>query len=155
MKNITRLTEELAELGLYPQITADSVGSFDKNSSYACRLISSFIADYYEGLENIAKRIAKEIDGHFPSGQEWHRELLEQVSRELPGKRPAAFSEKTFEMIDELRRFRHIFRAKYGFSLNPKKVYENLSLVHDLHSSVCEDIKAFLDKMEVLSEFNN
>jgi hypothetical protein len=89
---LNQLTGELSQIGLYPNVSASKVGGFEKESSFACRLVGTFLSDYYDGLENIAKRITKEIDGYTPIGDEWYRELIEQASRELPGKRPAALN---------------------------------------------------------------
>lgn len=150
MEALNQLTAELFQIGLYPEITASKVGGFEKNSTFACRLAGTFLSDYYDWLENIAKRITREIDGYTPFGDEWHRELIEQVSRELPGKRPAVFSEQTYELSDELRRFRLVFRAKYGFRLNPDKSYKNLSLLKELHQLIKNDLDDFLHKMDAL-----
>jgi len=150
LEALNQLTADLSQIGLYPEITASKVGGFEKESTFACRLVGTFLSDYYDGLENIAKRITKEIDGYTPFGDEWHRELIEQASRELPGKRPAVFSEQTYELSDELRRFRHVFRAKYGFRLNPDKLYKNLSLLKELHQLIKKDLDDFLHKMDAL-----
>ena len=46
---------------------------------------------FYTGVENIFKRIALEIDGELPSGDYWHRQLLERMTE--PGmSRPAVIS---------------------------------------------------------------
>jgi len=150
MEALNQPTEELSQLGLYPDITASKIGGFEKDSSFACRLVGTYLSDYYEGMENIAKRIAKEVDGHISTGDEWHKDLIDQVSRELPGKRPAVFSEQTYELLDELRRFHHVFRAKYGFRLNPDKLYRNVSLLKELHQLMKKDINNFLHKTDVL-----
>jgi hypothetical protein len=39
--------------------------------------ISALLNAYYTGIENIFKRIAKEIDGFLPRSATWHRDLLE------------------------------------------------------------------------------
>ncbi len=150
LEALNQLAGELSQLGLYPDITASRIGGFEKDSSFACRLVGTYLSDYYEGIENIAKRIAKEIDGHISTGDEWHKELIDQVSRELPGKRPSVFSEQTYELLDELRRFRHVFQAKYGFRLNPGKIYRNVSKLKELHQLMEIDINSFLHKMEAL-----
>ncbi len=144
------LTEEMADIGLFPAITVKSIGSFDLNSSYACRLVGTFLADYYEGIENISKRIAKSIDGYVPSGHDWHKELIEQVCRELSGKRPVVFSEETHNMINKFRRFRHVFRAKYGYLLQSKTIYENVMLLNSINNNLKADIFAFIEKMDIL-----
>jgi hypothetical protein len=42
---------------------------------------------FYAGVERIFVDIAREVDGAVPSGPEWHRDLLIQMSAELIGTR--------------------------------------------------------------------
>ncbi len=41
---------------------------------------------------------------------------------EIPALRPALFDEKFQDEVDELRRFRHVFRNLYKSRLNPEKI---------------------------------
>jgi len=36
---------------------------------------------FYTGVENIFKRVAVEIDGAPPTGESWHRGLLDAIGR--------------------------------------------------------------------------
>jgi hypothetical protein len=63
---------------------------------------------FYTGAERIFEEIAREIDGHRPGGPDWHRDLLVQMSAEIPGIRPPVLSRETRECLDEYRRFRQL-----------------------------------------------
>jgi len=62
------------------------------------------------------------LDPTFPSGERWHRDLLEQMAREVPGVRPAALSAESAERLDEFLAFRHRVRNLYGFNLEEKRL---------------------------------
>jgi len=47
---------------------------------------------FYGGLERLFELIASNIDGNVPTGANWHQLLLEQISSEIPHKRPAVIS---------------------------------------------------------------
>ena len=42
LEALNQLTEELSQIGLYPDITAGKVGGFEKDSTFACRLVGTF-----------------------------------------------------------------------------------------------------------------
>lgn len=76
----------------------------------------------YTGIERIFEVIAKKIDQRFPRGDKWHRDLLEQMSVDIPNVRKAVITEETRLILDELRRFRHLVRSAYSFQLDEEKV---------------------------------
>ena len=86
------------------------------------RIVGSILHDFYTGIERIFRRIAEEVDGGVPAGEGWHRELLEVMSLELEGVRPAVLSGKLMRKLDEYLRFRHLFRNIYGFELEPRRL---------------------------------
>ena len=48
--------------------------------------------------------------------------LLEQMTKEVPGIRPAVISTETGTRLDEYRRFRHVVRNVYIHSFDPAKL---------------------------------
>jgi hypothetical protein len=84
---------------------------------------------FYSGIERLFELIARHVDQSQPSGDTWHRDLLEQMAADRPNARPAVISQDTAVKLDEFRRFRHLVRNIYTFNLVPEKM-ENL--VHDL-----------------------
>ena len=78
--------------------------------------LAGLLHSFYNGIENIFKRIAEELDGQSPRSQFWHRELLDSMSqpREV---RPAVISESLVERLDSYLDFRHFFRHSYIFDV--------------------------------------
>ena len=88
------------------------------------RAAGSILHDFYNGVENMFRRIAQEVNGGLPTGDDWHKQLLRDMSLEIDGLRPAIISKS---LVGELQRylgFRHVFRNIYGFSLEAKRIKE-------------------------------
>jgi hypothetical protein len=62
--------------------------------------------DFYTGLELVFSKIATVVDGKMPSSKEWHRDLLVQMSSDIPTTRPPVISEEIVQNLDQYRRFR-------------------------------------------------
>lgn len=104
----------------------------------------------YGGLERIFEAVATSIDGSAPGGESWHRDLLQQMGRELPGIRPALFSEETISLMDEFRRFRHRIRNIYSFNLVPERIkalVEKLPRLSAEANTSLQDFAQFLDRV--------
>ena len=72
---------------------------------------------FYNGFENIFKRVAAELDGGLPSGEFWHRELMDSMT--MPCReRSAVLSAQSIERLDDYLEFRHFFRHAYIFDLH-------------------------------------
>ncbi len=78
--------------------------------------LAAMLHAFYNGIENIFKRIAEGLDGGLPATQFWHRSLLDTMSK--PGTaRPAVISPAMVDRLDAYLDFRHFFRHSYTFSL--------------------------------------
>lgn len=79
---------------------------------------------FYAGLERLFVIVAERIDGSMPSGANWHQELLQQMSAELPGVRPAVISRTLAADLERFRGFRHVVRNVYAYVLDPRRIGE-------------------------------
>ncbi|MCA9994839.1 MAG: hypothetical protein KDE56_03760 [Anaerolineales bacterium] len=79
---------------------------------------------FYSGLERLLEYAAYQMEGSVPKGRDWRKELLRQMSSELPGLRPAMLQPETVATLDEFRRFRHVVRNVYAEHLDPRRVGE-------------------------------
>ena len=100
------------------------------------------LAEVYEGIENIFERIAREVDVHVPSGAEWHKRLLAQMTERRAG-RPPVISLETTALLRELLEFRHKVRKIYGDELVYELTEEHAKHIHELFARVCADLDTF------------
>ncbi|WP_448592822.1 ribonuclease toxin HepT-like protein [Thermoflexus hugenholtzii] len=100
---------------------------------------------FYTGAERIFEEIAREIDGHRPGGPDWHRDLLVQMSAEIPGIRPPVLFRETRECLDEYRGFRHLVRHIYAFRLKPERLQELAESVEPCLKRLRQDLERFAD----------
>ncbi len=110
---------------------------------------------FYGGLERIFEAVATTIDGSGPGGESWHRDLLQQMGREIQGVRPALFSEEAVSIMDEFRRFRHRIRNIYSFNLVPERIkalVEKLPRLSDEVNTSLQDFAQFLDRVSDQSQ---
>ncbi|MDQ3702189.1 MAG: antitoxin, partial [Chloroflexota bacterium] len=77
---------------------------------------------FYSGVERLLELIARHVDQAVPGGDAWHRELLYQMAREVPGVRPAVFGAERAAALDDLRRFRHVVRHLYAIHLDRQRM---------------------------------
>jgi len=150
LSNINRLETALKKLSLFPVIKTDSVNGLPLSDEISCRVIGSYLHDYYCGLEKIFIHLAKSFGESLPGGNQWHKELLDEMTLSIPGVRTALLSKKTLAKIDELRGFRHIFRNAYGFSIDPIREQQLLANLSSIATSVKKEIKAFFKQMDEL-----
>jgi hypothetical protein len=97
---------------------------------------------FYAGLERLLGTIARQLDGGAPAGDRWHRELLQQMALPVPRVRPAVLRGQTVELLDEYRRFRHLVRNVYSWSLDPHAVDRLTDGLEQVHEAVRDDLRA-------------
>ena len=59
MDNLKRLEISLTKLKLYPKISADSISGLPLDDEISCRIIGSYLHDYYCVLEKMFIHVAK------------------------------------------------------------------------------------------------
>lgn len=108
------------------------------------RGIGAIVHDFYTGLEHIFETLAPELNGGLPAGPSWHRNLLENMTLDIPGVRPPLLQPDTAYALGEFLRFRHLFRNVYGFELEWPRVRRLLARLPEVWSAVEADLDRFL-----------
>jgi hypothetical protein len=103
---------------------------------------------FYGGLERLFERIAALVDDARPTGQNWHQMLLQQMTEEIPGVRPAVISESVRVKLDEYRSFRHVARNIYTFNLDPAKLEHLVVQATTCFPQARAELLAFADLLE-------
>ena len=145
--NLASLVDEMGRLGLYPGVRAQRIGGFDLADQESMRILGSMLQDFYTFFENIAKTVASRIDKSVPAGEDWHREILNQMTLPVVGIRPAVFSKESGSLLEPYRGFRHVFRNVYGFQLDPGRVAELVQRLPAVVSRVGGDLDKFVSEM--------
>lgn len=108
------------------------------------RGIGDIVHDFYTGAERVFEKIAPELNGGVPAGPAWHRELLQNMTLDLPSVRPPVLREATARALDEFLRFRHLFRNVYGFELAWPRLRALLERLPNAWRALDEDLERFL-----------
>jgi hypothetical protein len=93
------------------------VGNNEATNIYKTAL-GGFAAQFYNGVENILKRIHKSYKIDLPKGENWHLDLLERFSIESGFAIPIKLSSPIIESLTDYRRFRHYFFHGYSHNIN-------------------------------------
>jgi hypothetical protein len=105
--------------------------------------LAACLHSFYGGLERIFEAIVREIDGTRGRSAEWHRELLQAVSVERAGSRPAVISEASYRELEEYRAFRHLFRHLYTHHIDPARIFRIMEGLERVWSCAREDLMRF------------
>ena len=77
-------------------------------------LLADILCNTYTCIETILFRISRVFENHLDPNQ-WHKELLRKMHIDVPNIRQAVISRDSYQLLDELRRFRHFKRYYYDF----------------------------------------
>jgi hypothetical protein len=81
-------------------------------------VVGKILHDFYTGLETVFEKIARETKEGLPTGEAWHRDLLNVMSLDIPEMRPPVISRSLARELYEYLRFRHLFRNIYVYELS-------------------------------------
>lgn len=107
---------------------------------------------FYTGIERILEDIAREIDGSIPTGPNWHRDLLVQMSMEVPSIRPLVLQRSARNRLDEYRGLRHVIRNVYTFNLQPARLRTLVEALSPCYALLVEDLMHFCEFLEALED---
>jgi len=105
---------------------------------------------FYVGIEHIFEDIARTFDDSLPSGAEWHRDLLLQMSADLSEIRPPVIDRATRHCLDDYRGFRHVVRNVYTFNLRPARLKALVATLPDCFQNVSASLDEFADFLKQL-----
>lgn len=105
----------------------------------------------YSAFENLFRNIARAFENRLDPS-EWHTQVLQRMRLDLSPVRPAIIDDQAYEKLDELRRFRHVFRTGYGLKLDPLRLQLVVRKALDLKSIYREQIERFLEFLNTLQQ---
>ena len=159
--NRKRLTQRINDELIKIESTVDGIAKALEDievlpvaaKQYIKESIGKKLTDVYNGIENIFRRVAREVDMYLPTGESWHKDLLTQMTEQRP-ERPPVISEKTFLQLDGLLKFRHKFNNIYGEELVYEEIEPHAKSLDALFSDVSQDLNMFTDSLAKREEDN-
>lgn len=109
-----------------------------------------YLHNLYSAFENIFRRVARAFGNAVSDEPGWHVGLLQRMRLDIPGVRPRLIGAAAYDALDELRRFRHIFRSAYRLELDADRLALVLKKAQVLRQIYPEEMKAFLTYLDGL-----
>jgi hypothetical protein len=108
---------------------------------------AAFLAQFYNGTENILKRICLYCGEPLPSGELWHAELLRGFF-EPHARLPLLFDRDLGLVLSSFRKFRHVVHHGYGFQLDWERIREGICAVEDVFSQVRARVETYVRDLQ-------
>ena len=109
-----------------------------------------YLHNLYMAFEHIFERIAESFENQIADKSQWHAQLLRRMTLDVPDVRPHLIDGETYECLDELRRFRHVFRSAYTINLDKERlglVVKRARRLRELYPAELFRFQGFLDKV--------
>ena len=93
-----------SELSSLAALEAELAGAPQSDDTYALRARGSILHDFYNRVERVFVRIARELNGGVPRAEQWHRELIRNMALDIPAVRPAVIDAELAGTLEEYLR---------------------------------------------------
>jgi hypothetical protein len=103
---------------------------------------SQYISQYYNGIENILKRIAKYNKFPLDKSESWHKDIINLFCENSESKKLVLFSKEQYEILHSFRKIRHVMRQGYDFRLDWDKLniaLQNIPTFLKVYESIIMD----------------
>ena len=97
----------------------------------------------YGAFEQLFEEVARFFENRVDDAR-YHADLIRRMQLDIRGVRPALLSEATARGLDELRRFRHLFRHAYGTELDSARVADLAASAAGIRNAFVRDFERFL-----------
>jgi hypothetical protein len=105
---------------------------------------AAFLSQFYNGIENILKRISRYHEVKLPEGDLWHAELFKRFCKPSMQPLPILFDNALAADLAPYRKFRHVFYHGYGFQLDWERMKEGIEKAQSTFDQFKNAIAAYL-----------
>ena len=109
---------------------------------------SGFLVQFYNGVENILKRISRYHSVLLPVGENWHVDLFKRFCLPMTAPLPALFDEELAAGLAPFRKFRQVVYRGYGFQFDWARMTEGLNQVERLFAHFKARLEEYLRNLE-------
>jgi len=108
---------------------------------------AAFLSQFYNGIENILKRISHYYQVPLPSSETWHIELFKRFCLPSFLPLPALFDDDLASALAPFRKFRHVFYHGYGFYMDWDRMHEGITNVRAVFTHFNTKLNSFLQTL--------
>ena len=108
---------------------------------------AAFLAQFYNGVENILKRISRFHAVPLPTGDTWHVDLFKRFYMPPYEPLPALFDEPLASALAPFRKFRHVVYHGYGFELDWSRMREGIERVESVFTQFRSVLSDYLQTL--------
>lgn len=109
---------------------------------------AAFLAQFYNGLENIFKRIYRYHGLDLPTGETWHVELFQSFCTPGHSDLPQLFEEDLAAALAPYRRFRHVVFHSYGFQLDWSRMADGVENIEKIFEQIKSSLSDYLRSVD-------
>ena len=102
-----------------------------------------WLHNLYSAFEDLFKLTAGFWENNVKTNGGFHVNLLKRMLVHIEQVRPALISEASYQFLNELRGFRHVFRHAYSFGMDDERVSFLLRRVLKKKELLIQDLKKF------------
>jgi hypothetical protein len=152
--NPIELSEEIAFELESMQITVDELVSLHQDMVHKEPTLrdktaaAAFLSQFYNGLENILKRIYRYYGISLPTGETWHLDLFQSFCSPTHSNLPQLFDQDLASALAPYRRFRHVAFHSYGFQLDWSRMVTGVENVKSVFEQIKSNISAYLRSID-------
>jgi hypothetical protein len=110
--------------------------------------VAMMLASFYNGVENILKRLCKYQHVKLPVGETWHIDLFKRFCEPSLAPLPLLFSKEQEDAWGKYRRFRHVVHHGYAFRLEWDFMLQGVLQCRALFDDLQDRIKSHLQTLE-------
>lgn len=108
----------------------------------------AFLMQFYNGVENLLKRISKQNGVPLPAGQDWHADLFRRYCNPPVAPLPLLFEDDLASEMKQYLAFRHIVRTGYGVILDWEKMRVGLERVGSVFERFRAAVTEYLARLD-------
>ncbi len=109
---------------------------------------AAFLAQFYNGIENILKRISYYHNIPLPTGETWHLDLFQRFCSPSHPDLPPLFNDALASVLAPYRRFRHVVLHSYGFQLDWSRMAAGVVSVRDVFAQFQASLSDYLEGID-------
>lgn len=130
-------------------ILEERASEWAPNDAATVESVAYQVHNFYSATEDLMKIVANAFENSITDLSQWHTQLLNRMTLEIEGVRPALLTTETAALLHELRAFRHLFRHAYSTTLDFSRVEQNVVRARQVRTLLTRDVDAFFETLKV------